>query len=113
MGACHRFAGGFAGAQPRLAKIAQYIAIFRLIAVAPYLNLLSVRRGWAIGRPVIVDETVEVRGCLPPLSHPLPVFQWRAAFLQLKALGKMADARKSQSAGNVCNGAVGGFQQIL
>ena len=38
MGACHRFAGGFAGAQPRLAKIAQYIAIFRLTAVAPYLN---------------------------------------------------------------------------
>ena len=37
MGACHHFAGGFAGAQPRLAKIAQYIAIFRLIAVAPYL----------------------------------------------------------------------------
>ena len=37
MGACHRFAGGFAGAQPRLAKIAQYIAIFRLTAVAPYL----------------------------------------------------------------------------
>ena len=31
-------AGGFAGAQPRLAKIAQYIAIFRLSAVAPYLN---------------------------------------------------------------------------
>ena len=58
MGACHRFAGGFAGAQPRLAKIAQYIAIFRLIAVAPYLNLLSVRRGWAIGSPVIVDETI-------------------------------------------------------
>ncbi len=26
MGAYHRFAGGFAGAQPRLAKIAQYIA---------------------------------------------------------------------------------------
>ena len=51
MGACHRFEGGFAGAQPRLAKIAQYIAIFRLIAVAPYLNLLSVRRGWAIGKP--------------------------------------------------------------
>ena len=58
MGACHRFAGCFAGAQPRLAKIAQYIAIFRLIAVAPYLNLLSVRRGWAIGSPVIVDEAV-------------------------------------------------------
>ena len=38
MGACHRFAGGFAGAQPRLAKIAQYIAIFRLSAVAPYLR---------------------------------------------------------------------------
>ena len=38
MGACHRFAGGFAGAQPRLAKIAQYIAIFWLTAVAPYLN---------------------------------------------------------------------------
>ena len=37
MGACHRFAGGFAGAQPRLAKIAQFIAIFRLRAVAPYL----------------------------------------------------------------------------
>ena len=51
-------AGGFAGAQPRLAKIAQYIAIFRLIAVAPYLNLLNVRRGWAIGSPVIVDETI-------------------------------------------------------
>ena len=45
MGACHRFEGGFAGAQPRLAKIAQYIAIFRLIAVAPYLSLRSVRRG--------------------------------------------------------------------
>ena len=28
---------GFAGAQPRLAKIAQYIAVFRLAAVAPYL----------------------------------------------------------------------------
>ena len=60
MGACHRFAGGFAGAQPRLAKIAQYIAIFRLSAVAPYLNLRSVRRGWAIGSPVIVDEAVEM-----------------------------------------------------
>ena len=45
MGAYHRFAGGFAGAQPRLAKIAQYIAIFRLTAVAPYLSLRSVRRG--------------------------------------------------------------------
>ena len=41
MGACHRFAGGFAGAQPRLAKIAQYIAIFRLRAVAPYLRTLE------------------------------------------------------------------------
>ena len=38
MGAYHRSTGGFAGAQPRLAKIAQYIAIFRLTAVAPYLN---------------------------------------------------------------------------
>ena len=38
MGAYHRSTGGFAGAQPRLAKIAQYIAIFRLSAVAPYLN---------------------------------------------------------------------------
>ena len=54
MGACHRFAGGFAGAQPRLAKIAQYIAIFRLIAVAPYLNLLSVRRGRVPQTPEIV-----------------------------------------------------------
>ena len=51
MGACHRFTGGFAGAQPRLAKTAQYIAVFRLRAVAPYLSLLSVRRGWAIGEP--------------------------------------------------------------
>ena len=67
MGACHRFEGGFAGAQPRLAKIAQYIAIFRLIAVAPYLNLLSVRRGWAIGSPVIVDEAVGMwLGIQPP-----------------------------------------------
>ena len=33
MGVCHRFAGGFAGAQPRLAKIAQFIAIFQLRAV--------------------------------------------------------------------------------
>ena len=48
----------FCGAKVRLAKIAQYIAIFRLIAVAPYLSLLSVRRGWAIGSPVIVDETI-------------------------------------------------------
>ena len=30
--------GTFAVAKVRLAKIAQYIAIFRLLAVAPYLN---------------------------------------------------------------------------
>ena len=39
-GGCQRAptdASGFAGAQPRLAKIAQYIAIFRLAAVALYL----------------------------------------------------------------------------
>ena len=58
MGACHRFAGGFAGAQPRLAKIAQYIAIFRLVAVAPYLSVVKRKARWAIGRPVIVDETI-------------------------------------------------------
>ena len=31
---------GFAGAQPRLAKIAASLAIFRLLAVAPYLTTL-------------------------------------------------------------------------
>ena len=41
MGACHRFTGGFAGAQPRLAKTAQYIAVFRLRAVAPYLSVVK------------------------------------------------------------------------
>ena len=30
---------GFAGAQPRLAKIAASLAIFRLLAVAPYSQL--------------------------------------------------------------------------
>ena len=34
-------ASGFAGAQPRLAKTAQYIAVFRLAAVAPYLLTLA------------------------------------------------------------------------
>ena len=36
-------AGTFAGAKVRLAKVAQYIATFRLAAVAPYL-LAPVKR---------------------------------------------------------------------
>ena len=41
-------AGTFAGAKVRLAKIAQYIAIFRLAAVAPYL-LAPVKRETTVG----------------------------------------------------------------
>ena len=34
------------------------------------LSLLSVRRGWAIGSLVIVDEAVEVRGTPTDLEPP-------------------------------------------
>ena len=40
-------AGTFAEAKVRLAKIAQYIAIFRLTAVAPYLSVA--KRKAAVG----------------------------------------------------------------
>ena len=46
-------ASGFAGAQPRLAKTAQYIAIFRLAAVAPYL-LAPVKCKATVGSPTIL-----------------------------------------------------------
>ena len=41
-------AGTFAGAKVRLAKVAQYIATFRLTAVAPYL-LAPAKRKAAVG----------------------------------------------------------------
>ena len=58
-----RFAGaglcscGFAGAQPRLAKIAQYIAIFPAFRlVAPYLSSAGGKGGFRRGNPPLLSR---------------------------------------------------------